>query len=51
MERNIWVQTAIPVSSGNTKRQVQILQDYGSNILCCTPSYAMYIGETARDGY
>ena len=41
--------TAIPVSSGNTKRQVQILQDYGSNILCCTPSYAMYIGETARD--
>lgn len=41
--------TAIPVSSGNTKRQVQILQDYGSDILCCTPSYAMYIGETVRD--
>lgn len=41
--------TAIPVSSGNTKRQVTILQDYGSDILCCTPSYAMYIGETARD--
>ena len=41
--------TAIPVSSGNTARQVQILQDYGSNILCCTPSYAMYIGETARE--
>ena len=41
--------TAIPVSSGNTKRQVQILQDYGSDILCCTPSYAMYIGETGRD--
>ena len=40
--------TAIPVSSGNTARQVQILQDYGSDILCCTPSYAMYIGETVR---
>lgn len=41
--------TAIPVSSGNTKRQVQILQDYGSDFLCCTPSYALLIGETARD--
>ena len=41
--------TVIPVSSGNTNRQVQILQDYGSDILCCTPSYAMYIGETVRD--
>lgn len=41
--------TVIPVSSGNTRRQVTILQDYGSDILCCTPSYAMYIGETVRD--
>lgn len=41
--------TAIPVSSGNTKRQITIFQDMGSNILCCTPSYAMYIGETLRD--
>ena len=41
--------TTIPVSSGNTKRQVQILQDLGSTVLCCTPSYAMYIGETVRD--
>ena len=41
--------TVIPVSSGNTNRQVQILQDYESDILCCTPSYAMYIGETVRD--
>ncbi len=40
---------AIPVSSGNTQRQVQILQDFGSNFLCCTPSYAAYIGETCRD--
>lgn len=41
--------TAIPVSSGNTKRQIQILQDFGSNILCCTPSYAMFIGESLRE--
>jgi phenylacetate-CoA ligase len=41
--------TVIPVSSGNTKRQVQILQDFGSNILCCTPSYAMFIGETVAE--
>jgi len=41
--------TAIPVSSGNTKRQVQILQDFGSNVICCTPSYAMFIGETLKE--
>lgn len=41
--------TAIPVSSGNTKRQIDILMDFGSNILCCTPSYAMYIGETMQE--
>lgn len=41
--------TTIPVSSGNTKRQVQILRDFGSDILCCTPSYAMFIGETVRE--
>ncbi|MCL2884380.1 MAG: phenylacetate--CoA ligase [Oscillospiraceae bacterium] len=41
--------SALPVSSGNTARQVQLMQDFGSDILCCTPSYAMYIGETVRD--
>lgn len=41
--------TALPVSSGNTSRQIQLLQDFGSNIICCTPSYAMFIGETIRD--
>lgn len=40
---------AIPVSSGNTNRQITIMQDFGSDILCCTPSYAMYLGETLRD--
>ncbi len=39
---------AIPVSSGNTARQIEIMRDFGSNILCCTPSYAVYIGETLR---
>ena len=38
--------TAIPVSSGNTQRQVTILKDFGSTILCCTPSYALHIAET-----
>ncbi len=37
--------TVIPVSSGNTARQITILQDFGSDIICCTPSYAMYIAE------
>jgi phenylacetate-CoA ligase len=41
--------TAIPVSSGNTNRQIQILQDFGSDIICCTPSYAMFIGETLKE--
>ncbi|MCL2056151.1 MAG: phenylacetate--CoA ligase [Oscillospiraceae bacterium] len=40
---------AIPVSSGNTARQIDILRDFGSNILCCTPSYAMYIGEAMSE--
>ena len=44
--------TVIPVSSGNTDRQINIMRDFGSDILCCTPSYALYIGETLRDkGY
>ncbi|MBE6928080.1 MAG: phenylacetate--CoA ligase [Ruminococcaceae bacterium] len=40
--------TAIPVSSGNTQRQVTILKDFGSTILCCTPSYALHIAETMQ---
>lgn len=38
----------IPASSGNTARQVQILEDFGSNIICCTPSYALVIGEKLK---
>ncbi len=36
----------LPMSSGNTERQIQFMRDLGSTILCCTPSYAAYIGET-----
>ncbi len=40
--------TTIPVSSGNTARQLTIMQDFGSTIIGCTPSYAMYLGESAE---
>ncbi len=36
---------SVPVSSGNTARQIQLLQDFGADILCCTPSYAIYLAE------
>jgi phenylacetate-CoA ligase len=39
----------VPVSGGNTKRQVQILKDFGVTVLACTPSYAMLIAETAQE--
>ena len=41
--------SVIPVSTGNTKRQIQIMQDFGSTILACTPSYALYLGETIEE--
>lgn len=39
----------LPMSSGNTERQIQFMQDLHSTIICCTPSYAAYIGETLKD--
>lgn len=39
----------LPMSSGNTERQIQFMQDLGSTILCCTPSYAAHIGETLHN--
>ncbi len=39
----------IPVSGGNTKRQLMIMQDFGSTVLCCTPSYSLFIAEVADD--
>jgi phenylacetate-CoA ligase len=37
--------TIIPISAGNTKRQVEVMQDFQSTILTCTPSYALYLAE------
>ncbi len=43
---------AVPMSSGNSKRQIQIMKDFGSTFLACTPSYALSLSETLRDmGY
>lgn len=39
----------IPISSGNTERQIMFMQDLKSTILCCTPSYAAYLGETMKE--
>lgn len=43
--------TVIPISAGNTQRQIEVLQDFKSTIITCTPSYAMYISEVLeREG-
>ncbi|NLM38072.1 MAG: phenylacetate--CoA ligase [Firmicutes bacterium] len=39
----------VPTSGGNTKRQLQVMRDFGVTILACTPSYALYMAETARE--
>ena len=39
----------IPVSGGNTKRQLQIMQDFGSTVIACTPSYALFLSEALED--
>ena len=42
----------LPMSSGNTERQIQFMMDLGATIICCTPSYAAYIGESLKEmGY
>jgi phenylacetate-CoA ligase len=41
--------TVIPMSGGVTKRQIMLMQDLGSTILCCTPSYALYLAEAAAE--
>lgn len=40
--------TVVPISGGNTKKQIQLIQDFGTTVLACTPSYALYIGETMK---
>ena len=39
----------IPTSSGNTERQIMFIRDLNTTILCCTPSYAAYLGETMKE--
>lgn len=41
--------TVIPISAGQTKRHLDIMQDFGSTILTCTPSYALYLTEAAEE--
>ncbi len=42
----------LPLSSGNTERQIQFMTDLSATILCCTPSYAAYLGESLKEqGY
>ncbi|MBF0587403.1 phenylacetate--CoA ligase [Prosthecochloris sp. N3] len=40
--------SVIPISGGNTKKQLQLMQDFGSTVIACTPSYAAFLGEAIR---
>lgn len=39
----------IPASSGNTRRQIKLMKDFGATVLVCTPSYSLYIADTMRE--
>lgn len=41
--------SVIPISSGNTARQIALMKDFGTTAIACTPSYALYIAETMRE--
>ncbi len=41
--------SVIPISGGNTKRQIMILQDFGPTAICCTPSYALNLAEQGKE--
>ncbi|QCQ21502.1 phenylacetate--CoA ligase family protein [Desulfoglaeba alkanexedens] len=41
--------SVIPISGGNTKRQIMIMKDFGATILTCTPSYALHLAEVAEE--
>ena len=44
--------TVVPISGGNTRRQLQLMSDFGSTVLACTPSYALHLGDAlAEYGY
>ena len=41
--------SVIPMSSGNTEKQITLMHDFGSSVLCCTPSYALYLADAIKD--
>lgn len=41
--------TVVPISAGNTMRQLELMQDFGTTLLTCTPSYALYLAEVAEN--
>lgn len=41
--------TVVPISGGNTKKQIQLIREFKSTVLACTPSYALYIGESMKE--
>jgi len=41
--------TVVPASSGNTPRQLMLMQDFGADMLACTPSYALYLAEAMQE--
>ena len=41
--------TVIPISGGNTKKQIQLMQDFGSSVIACTPSYALFLAEVMQE--
>jgi len=41
--------SVIPISGGNTQKQIQLLQDFGSTVICCTPSYVLHVAEVLEE--
>ncbi len=41
--------TVIPISGGNTQKQIQLMQDFGTTVIACTPSYALHLAEVMHD--
>lgn len=41
--------TVIPISGGNTQKQIQLMQDFGTSVIACTPSYALFLAEVMND--
>lgn len=41
--------TVIPISGGNTEKQILLMQDFGTTVIACTPSYALFLSEVMRD--